>query len=112
MNSKQKIARLLVVFGFILSMVNYGLDLVSFYTDNEFAFVMEEAEENSESSENEETEMEDLKETNKISQLYTNRIFEASTIHIHSYPERKFYGISVFLEYTTPPPEKLFRLLS
>lgn len=105
MNSKQKIAKLLVITGFVISMVNFGLELVSFYTNDDFAFVMEEMEENSEPSEKEGTEKEDFKENDKISQFYSNKLFEIKTKNIHSYPNKNFSGTLVYLEYSTPPPE-------
>ena len=105
MNSKQKIAKVLLIIGFAISIANYGLELVSFYANDDFALVIEEMEENSEPSEKEGSEKEDIKETDKISQFYNNGIFEVSNIYIHAYPEKKFSGTLIYLEYSTPPPE-------
>ena len=105
MNSKQKIAKLLVITGIVISMANFGLELVSFYTNDDFALVMEELEENSESSEKEGSEKEDIKDTDKISQFYSSGIIEVKDINFHAYPDKRFSGILIYLEYSTPPPE-------
>ena len=86
-------------------MANFGLELVSFYTNDDFALVMEELEENSESSEKEGSEKEDIKDTDKISQFYSSKIIEVKDINIHAYPDKKFSGTLIYLEYSTPPPE-------
>ena len=95
----------MVITGFMISMVNFGLEFVSFYTNEDFAFVVEEMEENSESSEKEGSEKENIKDTDKISQCFSSRIFEINDLNTHDYPEKGFSGISVYLEYYTPPPE-------
>ncbi len=102
---KRKIAKFLIVFGFLLNMMNYTVGLIDFYScEDKTAVVLEETE-NSEKKEKENTENEDHKEKDKISQfLYENT---ASVVHtIDSfYPDFYLTNSSVYLEFKTPPPK-------
>jgi len=104
---KIKIARFLIVFGFLLNIATYGLELIDFYGDSTFSVshVLEDAEDKSESNETDNSEKEELREKDKISQFYSNRNFKVCDIVTKLYPEVFMCNLSVYLEYKTPPPE-------
>ncbi|MDY8138770.1 hypothetical protein [Aquimarina sp. 2201CG5-10] len=106
MITKLQIAKFLVVLGFVLSIANYGLGLVTFYScDEEVSFVLEEAGESSEEKDNEQSEQEDTKEKDKISQ--DNIINHSGLVdsYFNLYPDFYVHNTSVYLEHKTPPPE-------
>ncbi len=105
MTTKIKIAKFLIVFGFLLSIVNYCVELADFYNCNDqLSFVLEEAE-NSEQHENETPEKDDHKEKDKISQFGSENgtaLVASGKVHFH------FIFVDntlVYLENNTPPPE-------
>lgn len=105
MNSKQQIAKILIIFGFIISIADFGLSIVSFYTNDNLALVIEEVEDNSEPMEKEGSENEDIKENDKISQFYNPSIFESCAPCLQFYPDISISSTSVYLDSNTPPPE-------
>ncbi|WP_106791634.1 hypothetical protein [Aquimarina sp. Aq78] len=104
---KIQIARLLIVFGFFLNLIDYGVELMHLYEGNKskIVFNIEDTEENSDPLEKESSEIEDFKENDKISQYYMDEITSILHLDINYYPEFYIQNSSVFLEYTTPPPE-------
>ncbi len=106
MITKIKIARLLIVLGFILNLGSYALQLFDLYSEDgtSIVFNIDDNEEKSESNEKENSEKEDLKKKDKISQYNDENPKRICDLIIRCYPEFYFYTVSVYLEYTTPPP--------
>lgn len=104
---KIKIARLLIISGFLLIMSNYVVGLLDFYGDDldSISYVIDDTEEKSESNEKDESEKEDLKEKDKIAQYADNKHTDISHYSIKYYPDLIYENLSVYLEYSTPPPE-------
>ncbi|WP_438426287.1 hypothetical protein [Aquimarina macrocephali] len=104
---KLQITRLLIVFGFFLNLVDYGIELMHLYegSKSEIVFNIEDTEENSDPVEKENSEKEDFKENDKISQYFMDEVTSVSNLSIKRYPEFYIQNSPVFLEYTTPPPE-------
>ncbi|AXT51829.1 hypothetical protein D1818_13605 [Aquimarina sp. BL5] len=104
---KIKISRFLIISGFLLSMGNYGMQLLDFYQGDiaSVVYSIDDTEEKSESNEKDSSEKEDLKEKDKISQDSYIRGTRMSFLVLKDYPEFYFNNNSVYLEYKTPPPE-------
>ncbi|MCX2763754.1 hypothetical protein [Aquimarina muelleri] len=102
MATKLKIAKLLIVFGFLLSIANYGARSINLYNcDNNISIAIEDSEN---SEEKEGLEKEDFKEKDKISFHYPDEVITLSNSIIKCFPEFNVQNSSVFLEYKTPPP--------
>jgi len=104
---KFKIARVLIVLGFVLNLGFYAIDLFGFYYgDTSYvALSVDDTEEKSESNEKDSSEKEDLKEKDKISQYADEKDNKISNLIHRDYPDLYYENSSVYLEYTTPPPE-------
>ncbi|MBW1294035.1 hypothetical protein [Aquimarina litoralis] len=104
---KIKIARFLIISGFLLNASNYIVGLLDFYGDDiiSISYAIDDTEEKSESNEKDGSEKEDLKEKDKISQYADNKHTGISHYSIKYYPDLIYENLSVYLEYTTPPPE-------
>ncbi|KAA1247613.1 hypothetical protein [Aquimarina sp. RZ0] len=103
---KLQIVRILIVFGFLLNLGNYGLELFNFYNEDISSIVIyDEKEEKSEPTEKDSSEKEDLKEKDKISQGSEDKFVRICVLVTNDYPELYYKNSSVYLEYTTPPPE-------
>ena len=102
MFTKVQIAKLLIVGGFFLYLMNYGFTLFNFCNgqDTVISLKMEDAEEKSESKEKE-----DFKEKEKITQEFHENRAAMIEKRIALFPEFCFCCPSVYLEYITPPPE-------
>ncbi|GAA4275027.1 hypothetical protein U6A24_16810 [Aquimarina gracilis] len=107
MATKLQIAKILIIFGFILNMSNYGLNLIDFYTCDDIASMAIDEIESSEQKEKEGSEKEDFKEKDKISQNYDDRASSLANNITSFYPDLYSYNSSVYLEHNTPPPELL-----
>ncbi|WP_108869448.1 hypothetical protein [Aquimarina aquimarini] len=101
--NKLQIAKFLIVFGFLLSVANYSISLVDFYSCTDKASIVLEETEGSE--EKETSEKDDFKEKNKISQFYEEKATALSSFFIEQYPEFYIPNTSVYLEHKTPPPK-------
>ncbi|MDH7447325.1 hypothetical protein [Aquimarina sp. 2201CG14-23] len=97
----------MIVLGFLLNLSNYTIELFDAYDgdSSSIVFNMDDTEEKSESNENEKSEKEDLKEKEKISQFYQDFNDRAITMLERRYPDFYIHNSSVYLEYSTPPPE-------
>jgi len=104
---KTKIARFLIISGFLLNMGNYAIELLDFYQGDtsSIAYAIDDTEEKSESQEKDSSEKEDLKDKDKISQYWDDKDNKMSAFIIKRYPDLTYENSSVYLEYTTPPPE-------
>ncbi|WP_062057299.1 hypothetical protein [Aquimarina longa] len=104
---KLHIAKFLILLGFFLSLTNYAIELIAFYNEGEhvIAISFEDTEENTNPLEKENSEKEGYKENDKISQYYIDEIAAVAKLSSNHYPEFYIQNSSVFLEYTTPPPE-------
>ncbi|MFD2563702.1 hypothetical protein [Aquimarina rubra] len=104
---KIKIARFLIISGFLFHLGNYAIELFNFYKGdvNSIAHIIDDTEEKSESKEKDSSEKEDLKEKEKISQYTDDKSTKVAILILKDYPELKYGNSSVYLEYTTPPPE-------
>lgn len=104
---KIKIARFLIISGFLLNMGNYVLDVFNFYQGDKVSITttMDDTEEKSESKEKDNSENEDVKEKDKISQYTDAKYNSMATLFFKDYPDVYYGKSSVYLEYTTPPPE-------
>lgn len=101
--NKLKIAKFLIVLGFIFCITNYGVRVIHFYNcDNETSIAIEESES---SEEKESSEKEDFKEKDKISFHYLDEVATVSNLIIKWFPEFHIQNSSVFLEHKTPPPK-------
>ncbi len=105
MTKKLQITKLLILFGFILSVTNYGVKLIDFYASDEKSSIVFEETENSEKKEKENSEKEEFKEKEKISQDHDEKTSSLADTEDKFYPDFYFNNSSVYLEYTTPPPE-------
>lgn len=107
MFTKVQIAKMLIVGGFFLYLMNYGLTLISFYDgqDTVISLKMEDSEEKSESKEKESSEKEDFKEKDKITQDYSEKDSTVSNLAKKPFPDFYLHNVSVDLEFSTPPPE-------
>ncbi len=105
MSTKLQIARFLIVFGFLLSIVNYSVGLFDFYTsDDKISIVLEETEKSGQ-KEKDNSEKEEFKEKDKISQYADDEHVAVATIDVRLYPDFYSHNTSVYLEHKTPPPE-------
>ncbi|WP_405208736.1 hypothetical protein [Aquimarina sp. LLG6339-5] len=104
---KIKVARFLIISGFLLNIGNYSLGLLDFYSGNitSISYAVDDSEEKSESNEKDGSEKEDLKEKDKISQYFDEKHTGISNVIILGYPDLSYGNSSVYLEYVTPPPE-------
>ncbi|WP_108802779.1 hypothetical protein [Aquimarina sp. Aq107] len=104
---KIKIARFLIISGFLMNIGNYSLGLLDFYRGNitSISYAIDDSEEKSESNEKDSSEKEDLKEKDKISQYFDEKQTKISDNIILDYPDLSYGNSSVYLEYITPPPE-------
>ncbi|SEK72707.1 hypothetical protein SAMN04487910_0959 [Aquimarina amphilecti] len=104
---KIKIARFLIISGFLLNIGNYSLGLLDFYSGDltSITHAIDDTEEKSESNEKDGSEKEDLKEKDKISQYSDDKHTGLSYYSIKYYPDLIYQNSSVYLDYTTPPPE-------
>ncbi|WP_298542312.1 hypothetical protein [uncultured Aquimarina sp.] len=102
-----KIAKFLIISGFLFHIGNYAIELFDLYSGNidSIAHIIEDTEEKSESNEKDGSEKEDQKEKDKISQFADNKHAGVSHYSIKYYPDLIYENSSVYLEYTTPPPE-------
>ncbi|WP_160114762.1 hypothetical protein [Aquimarina sp. AU474] len=95
-----------MVLGFFLSIANYGIRLVNFYTcSDEIAVMTFDETENSEKKEKENSEKEEFKQKDKISQFYDENSSSLVYCNGNLYPDFYLKNISVYLEENTPPPE-------
>ncbi len=106
MQIKLKIAKFLVVLGFMLSIANYGIGVINFYTcsDDVVAIVFDETE-NSEKEEKENSEKEEFKEKDKISLDFYEKQTSVVDYITSVYPDFYLENILIYLEENTPPPE-------
>ena len=106
---KIHIARFLIVFGFMLNLGNYVVELVDFYNGDiaSISYAMEDTEDKSESKEKDTEDKSESKEKDKISQYVNDKTTGISILELKDYPEFYFRLSSVYLEYNTPPPEYL-----
>jgi len=104
---KIHIARFLIVFGFMLNLSNYALELVDFFKEDvtSISYTSDSAEDHSESKEKDTEDKSELKEKDKISQFSDDKISGLSILILKYYPEFSFNNTSVYLEHTTEPPE-------
>ncbi len=102
MTIKLQIAKFLVVFGFVLSIAHYGIDLYNFYSNDDVASIVFEETEN---SEKESSEKEDSKEKDKISQYHDEKPSSLADLTNSLYPEFYLKNCSVYLDQKTPPPK-------
>ncbi|WP_299312933.1 hypothetical protein [uncultured Aquimarina sp.] len=104
---KIKIAKFLIISGFLFHLGNYAIELFNFYNGDidAIAHIIDDTEEQSESKEKDSSEKEDLKEKGKISQYIDERSTRVSILILKDYPEINYVKSSVYLEFTTPPPE-------
>ena len=102
---KPQIARLLIMLGFLLHLSYYGAGLVDFYVCEDKSSIVLEETESSEQQEKENSEKEDVKEKDKISQDFDQRLTRWVDNSINTYPDLFTSNISVYLEHKTPPPE-------
>ncbi|WP_103863804.1 hypothetical protein [Aquimarina sp. I32.4] len=103
--TKLQITKFLIVFGFLLSIANYSISLVNFYSCTDKTSIVLEETEGSEQKEKEASEKDDFKEKNKISQFYEEKATTLAAIFIERYPEFYILNASVYLEHKTPPPK-------
>ncbi len=107
MTFQRKIAKYVFLFGLLMNLGNYAIQLAALYhahTDSVFTMA-DVLDENLEHKEKENTEKEDSKE--KITHNYEDNLLAALHTKANSYPERSLYKLPVYLEYTTPPPEHI-----
>ncbi|MFC5047632.1 hypothetical protein ACFSTE_06140 [Aquimarina hainanensis] len=105
---KRQIAKVLIVFGFILSLSNYGLELVNvFMCHDEITYSLIDSEENTDPKEKEGKEKESVDQKGKISQFFDMSSMALCNLLIEVYPQQRFLNSVVFLEFTTPPPETI-----
>jgi len=104
---KIKIAKYLIISGFLFHLGSYAIELFNFYSDDmaSITLAVDDTEDKSESKEKDKSEKEDLKEKDKISQDSYNKSTRVSFLVLKGYPEFYFNNNSVYLEYKTPPPE-------
>ena len=107
MLNKCQIARCLIIFGFLISMTNFGIELFEMYNCENTSIVLslDDSEEKSESKENDSSEKEDKKEKEKISQENNVKQSGLISVFVNLYPDFYTDNISVYLEHKTPPPE-------
>lgn len=105
MITKLQIARFLIALGFLLHLGNYSVELFDFYSDEILSIAFDDTEDKSEPTEKDSSEKEDLKEKDKISQDSGDRYVRISLLITKDYPELYYKNLSVYLEYSTPPPE-------
>ena len=89
-------------------MGNYALLLLNCYQDETASMisVLEDGEEKSDSEEKENSEeKDDSKEKEIISQFVNDKALAIINYCCDQYPEIYFGNSSVYLEYTTPPPD-------
>ncbi|RZS99214.1 hypothetical protein [Aquimarina brevivitae] len=103
--NKKHIAKFLIVIGIALTIVNYGVNLISFYSNEEVAFIIDGTEENSEPVEKESSEKEDTKDKDKFFQYGTKAADDSDTVKTHQFSYNSLTNTSVYLEFATPPPE-------
>lgn len=103
MITKTKIAKFLIVLGFLLSITNYNAKLIDFYHCNDENSIAIEEFENSE--ENEGSEKENFKEKDMIFLYFLDELATLSNSVLRCFPEFHIQNSSVFLEHTTLPPQ-------
>lgn len=106
MITKLQIAKILIVFGFLLSMTNYSLRVFNFYTCEDKVSVVLEENENSGQKEKESSEKDDQKEKDKISQFHDIKETTLADLFIKQYPEFYISNSSIYIEHKTPPPKR------
>lgn len=108
MFTKVQIAKMLIVGGFFLYLMNYGLSLIRFYEgeDTVISLNIEDTEEKSESKEKENSEKEDIKEKDKITQDYLERVFADAVLDKKPFPDFYMHNPSIYLDFITPPPKR------
>ncbi len=105
MRTKIKIAKFLIVFGFLLSIVNYSMELFDFYyCGDSLSIVLEEAE-GSEQHDTETPEKDDHKEKDKISQFSSENSATLVDLWKVSFHFLFVPKTQVYPENNTPPPE-------
>ncbi len=104
---KIKIAKLLVISGFLFHLGSYAIELFNFYVGDidSIAQFIDDTEEKSESKEKDGSENEDLKEKDKIAQHTDDNSTKIDILILKSYPGVNYGNSFVYLEYCTPPPE-------
>lgn len=107
MVTKLQIAKFLILFGFLLNLMNYSIELFDLYIGDsrEVVYSIDDSEGNLDPIEKESSEKEDFKEKDKISQYYAEEMAAISKMAGKHYPEFYIQNSPVFLEYKTPPPE-------
>ncbi len=107
MVKKRQIARCLIIFGFLISVANYGIQLFDMYKCENTSMILnlDDSEEKSESKENDSSEKEDKKEKDKINQQNTLDPSGLASLYVSLYPDFYTHNTSVYLEQNTPPPE-------
>lgn len=102
MIAKLEIAKFLIVFGFLLSITNYGATLIDFYNCDDKTSIAIEESENSEEKEG--SEKEDCREKDIISLYFLDEAATLSDFTFKCFPEFHTQNSLVFLEHKTPPP--------
>ncbi|WP_109851043.1 hypothetical protein [Aquimarina sp. AU58] len=104
---KLQIAKFLILFGFIISIANYGIELFEMYNKENTSMILglDDSEEKSESKENDNSEKEDKKEKDKIYQENPVNQARLAELYISLYSYFYAHNTSVYLEQKTPPPE-------
>ena len=102
MITKLEIAKFLIVFGFVLTITNYGAVLIDFYNDDDKSSIAIEEPENSEEKEG--SEKEDYKEKDMISLYFLDEVATLFDFTLKCFPEFHIQNPLVFLEHKTPPP--------
>ncbi len=105
MTFKLQITKVLIIFGFLLSIANYSVGLFNFYNCDDKNSIALEENDNSEQKEKESSEKDDQKEKNKISQFYEDKEATLADLFIKRYPEFYILNSLVYLEHKTPPPK-------
>jgi len=102
---KLQVIKILIVFGCVLNISNYCMELVDLYTNEDTSSIAIEESENSEQKEKEGKEKEDVNEKDKISQSYDSKASALTDANNLRYPDNFTHNVSVYLEQNTPPPE-------
>lgn len=103
MITKYKIAKFLIVFGFLINIANYSIDLILFYNSNDTTSIVLEEAENSE--EKETSEKDDHKEKDIISQFNSENGTALLDLYRATFHFDSIYDPLVYLEHSTPPPK-------
>ena len=104
---KIHIARFLIVFGFMLNLGNYAMELFDFYNGDitSISYALEDTEDKSESKEKDTEDKSNEKD--KIFQYLDDKNTGLAVLTFRDYPEFYYRLSSVYLEFNTPPPEYL-----